>query len=148
MCAEDNVQVCQPTTPAQMFHLLRRQVLRRWPLVLSGTAVQYLTMPTLAYCFAHVWGLSGDYLIGLLLVGCVPGAMASNVLTFNARGNTSYSVSLTTTATLLSPLAVPIKAPAPKPKAMRVLKSIFRNFLVRRPAATTRSRRRSRRWSS
>lgn len=33
--AEDNYQVCQPTTPAQMFHLLRRQVLRRWrkPLV-------------------------------------------------------------------------------------------------------------------
>jgi len=33
--AEDNYQVCQPTTPAQMFHLLRRQVLRKWrkPLV-------------------------------------------------------------------------------------------------------------------
>jgi len=28
--AEDNYQVCQPTTPAQMFHLLRRQVLRPW----------------------------------------------------------------------------------------------------------------------
>jgi BASS family bile acid:Na+ symporter len=34
--------------------------------------------------------------------------MASNVLTLNAGGNTSYSVSLTTTATLLSPLAVPL----------------------------------------
>lgn len=34
-CAEDNIQVCNPTTPAQYFHLLRRQVLRRWrkPLV-------------------------------------------------------------------------------------------------------------------
>jgi len=33
--AEDNIQVCQPTTPAQMFHLLRRQVLRplRKPLI-------------------------------------------------------------------------------------------------------------------
>lgn len=30
MAAEDNFQVCQPTTPAQHFHLLRRQVLRRW----------------------------------------------------------------------------------------------------------------------
>ncbi len=28
-CAEHNIQVAQPTTPAQMFHLLRRQVLRR-----------------------------------------------------------------------------------------------------------------------
>tara|TARA_R110002049_G_scaffold2750_10_gene22461 strand:+ start:110916 stop:113726 length:2811 start_codon:yes stop_codon:yes gene_type:complete len=35
MAAEDNIQVCQPTTPAQYFHLLRRQVLRKWrkPLV-------------------------------------------------------------------------------------------------------------------
>jgi 2-oxoglutarate dehydrogenase E1 component len=29
MCAEQNIRVAQPTTPAQMFHLLRAQVLRR-----------------------------------------------------------------------------------------------------------------------
>jgi 2-oxoglutarate dehydrogenase E1 component len=36
MCAEDNMQVCNLTTPAQMFHVLRRQVLRKWrkPLVI------------------------------------------------------------------------------------------------------------------
>jgi 2-oxoglutarate dehydrogenase E1 component len=28
MAAEDNIQVCNPSTPAQFFHLLRRQVLR------------------------------------------------------------------------------------------------------------------------
>ncbi|MFN7133859.1 MAG: 2-oxoglutarate dehydrogenase E1 component, partial [Myxococcales bacterium] len=35
LCAEDNIQVCYPTTPAQIFHLLRRQVVRplRKPLV-------------------------------------------------------------------------------------------------------------------
>jgi 2-oxoglutarate dehydrogenase E1 component len=33
--AEDHIQIAQPTAPAQYFHLLRRQVLRRWrkPLV-------------------------------------------------------------------------------------------------------------------
>ena len=29
-CAEDNIQVVYPSTPAQMFHLLRRQVVRKW----------------------------------------------------------------------------------------------------------------------
>jgi len=36
LCAEDNIQVCYPTTPAQYFHVLRRQMKRpfRRPLVL------------------------------------------------------------------------------------------------------------------
>lgn len=36
LAAEDNLQVTYPTTPAQYFHLLRRQVLRRWrkPLII------------------------------------------------------------------------------------------------------------------
>lgn len=38
LCAEDNMQVCTPTTPAQIFHLLRRQVVRpiRKPLVIMS----------------------------------------------------------------------------------------------------------------
>ena len=35
LAARDNIQICQPSTAAQYFHLLRRQALRRWrkPLV-------------------------------------------------------------------------------------------------------------------
>ncbi len=38
LCSNDNMQVCYPTTPAQMFHLLRRQMLRpfRKPLVIMS----------------------------------------------------------------------------------------------------------------
>jgi BASS family bile acid:Na+ symporter len=85
-----------------------RQILRRWPTVLGGTTLQYSAMPLLAFFAGRLFGLEGSDLIGVTLVGCVPGAMASNVLTLNAGGNTSYSVSLTTSATLLSPLVVPL----------------------------------------
>src|SRR5262249_17408612 len=38
LCGNDNIQICYPTTPAQIFHLLRRQVLRpiRKPLVIMS----------------------------------------------------------------------------------------------------------------
>ncbi len=38
LCAEHNIQVCNPTTPAQIFHLLRRQMLRpyRKPLIIMS----------------------------------------------------------------------------------------------------------------
>src|SRR5262249_11976653 len=38
LSAEDNIQVCYPTTPAQFFHLLRRQVIRPWrkPLIVMS----------------------------------------------------------------------------------------------------------------
>ncbi|RYX85853.1 2-oxoglutarate dehydrogenase E1 component [bacterium] len=38
MAAEDNIQVVYPTTPAQCFHMLRRQVLRKWrkPLIVMS----------------------------------------------------------------------------------------------------------------
>ena len=82
-------------------------VARRWPWVLAGTALQYTAMPLLAYTIAQGLRLENDLFVGVIIVGCVPGAMASNVLTLLARGNVSYSLSLTTVSTLLSPLIVP-----------------------------------------
>lgn len=82
--------------------------LRRRPLmVFLGVAVQCTLMPALAWLVVWVLRLEGPLSYGVMLCGCVPGAMASNVLTMTARGNVSYSVSLTSVATLLSPVTVP-----------------------------------------
>lgn len=84
------------------------QLPKRWASVLAGTTVQYVTMPLLAWIVVRILDPDPQTAAGILIVGCVPGAMASNVLTLTARGNVSYSISLTTAATLLSPLAVPL----------------------------------------
>ena len=76
--------------------------------VLLGVVVQTTWMPFLAWITVAALSLDGDLAKGVILVGCVPGAMASNVLTMTARGNVSYSISLTTVATLLSPITVPL----------------------------------------
>ncbi|MEZ6068464.1 MAG: 2-oxoglutarate dehydrogenase E1 component [Planctomycetaceae bacterium] len=46
LAAEDNIQIAQPSTPAQHFHMLRRQVLRKWkkPLVVM-TPKSLLRLP-------------------------------------------------------------------------------------------------------
>lgn len=85
-----------------------KAVAKSWYKTLGGTAIQYISMPTLAFCIAKLFHLEGAAFIGVMMAGCVPGAMASNVLTLAARGNVSYSVSLTTAATLFSPIIVPL----------------------------------------
>lgn len=92
--------------------LLRREEVRdigrRWPAVLFGTSVQYGSMPLIAYLIGHAFAFDKATMLGVIIVGCVPGAMASNVLTMTSRGNVSYSVALTTLATMLSPITVPL----------------------------------------
>jgi BASS family bile acid:Na+ symporter len=84
-----------------------RQVVRDWRSVFAGTVIQYTATPLLAYGFGHLFGLDEAHMIGVVIVGCVPGAMASNILTLVARGNVSYSVSLTSVSTIISPIVVP-----------------------------------------
>lgn len=83
-------------------------VFKKWPTVLAGTAIQYVSMPLLAWGVVSLLKPDPEFAAGIIIVGCVPGAMASNVLTLAAKGNVSYSVSLTTAATLLSPVIVPL----------------------------------------
>ncbi len=79
---------------------------RPWWVAL-GVATQLLVMPAAAWLVVQVVPMSEELAAGVILVGCVPGAMASNVLTHTAGGSVAYSVSLTAVATLLSPVTVP-----------------------------------------
>jgi BASS family bile acid:Na+ symporter len=51
--------------------------------------------------------LPPDLLLGMVLVGAVPGAMASNVIAYLAGTDVAYSIALTSTATLLAPMLTP-----------------------------------------
>ena len=72
---------------------------------LVGLATQYSIMPLSAGAFSLLFE---DPVVrtGVVLVGCMPGAMASNLMTVLLRGELILSVTMTTLATLLSPLVI------------------------------------------
>lgn len=81
--------------------------LKRPQWVFLGNITQFTVMPALGFFAGIYLGGSNDILVGFVLVGAVPGAMASNVISYLARADVAYSVLMTTSATLLAPLLTP-----------------------------------------
>jgi BASS family bile acid:Na+ symporter len=75
--------------------------------VVEGLATQFTVMPALAFLVSRLAGFENDIALGFIIVGCAPGAMTSNVLTYLAGGDTAYSVTLTTLASILAVFITP-----------------------------------------
>lgn len=75
--------------------------------VIAGTLMVFLLMPIASFMIIKVWNFPPEVAAGIILVGACPGGVASNVMTYLAKGNLALSVTLTTLATLLSPLVTP-----------------------------------------
>ncbi len=73
-----------------------------------GLLTQFTVMPLLGAIAAYSSGLPNEIALGLIIVACAPGAMASNVVVYLAGGALAYSIALTTIATFISPLLTPV----------------------------------------
>lgn len=76
-------------------------------LVFIGSVAQFTIMPFGAFAIAYLFQLPQELAIGLILTGSAPGAMASNVMSYIAKADVAYSVSLTTVSTLACPILTP-----------------------------------------
>jgi BASS family bile acid:Na+ symporter len=84
-----------------------RRIVQRPSIVVIGTITQYSLMPLVAYAIAHAFQLDPQIAVGLILTAAAPGAMSSSVVSYIAKADLAYSVSLTTVSTLLAPVATP-----------------------------------------
>lgn len=84
-----------------------KNIAKRPVIVLIGSVAQFTLMPLGAYGLAKLFGLSPALTAGLVVAGCAPGAMSSNVMSYIAKADVAYSVSLTTVSTLLCPILTP-----------------------------------------
>jgi len=83
-------------------------IVKRPHTVFLGIFAQFLIMPSLACLIGFMLDLSVPLRLGLILAGCVPGAMASNIIAYLAKTDVAYSIAITSTATLFSPILTPV----------------------------------------
>ncbi len=92
------------------------RMLAKRPLdILIGACAQFTIMPlvafTLSWLFSQIPALSPYSVamtIGIVLVGCCPGGVSSNIMSFLCKGDVAYSVGMTCASTLLAPIMTPM----------------------------------------
>jgi len=75
--------------------------------VIIGVSAQFLIMPFVALVISRIFSFPPEIAAGIILIGCVPSGLASNVMSFIARANLALSVTITAVTTLLSPIFTP-----------------------------------------
>ncbi len=76
--------------------------------IFVGACAQFLIMPGVAYLLVHVWHLEPALALGILLVGCCPGGVSSNIMSYLCHGDVAFSVGMTCASTLLAPVMTPL----------------------------------------
>ena len=85
------------------------RILAKRPLdILIGAAAQCFIMPCVAYLLVRVFHLEPALALGILLVGCCPGGVSSNIMSYLCHGDVAFSVGMTCASTLLAPLMTPL----------------------------------------
>ena len=84
------------------------EILARRPLdILIGCVAQYTVMPFLAFTITSLLNLPTEIALGLILVGCCPGGVSSNIMSYLCKGDVAFSVGMTAISTLLAPVITP-----------------------------------------
>ena len=76
--------------------------------VIIGVIAQFTVMPLIALAIAGIFNFPPEIAAGIILIGCVPSGLASNVMSFLARANVPLAVTISAITTLLSPLITPL----------------------------------------
>lgn len=83
-------------------------IIRTPKAVIIGIMCQFTIMPLVGFTIANTFDFPVEIAAGLILIGCVPSGLASNVMAYIANANVALSVTVTAFATLLAPVMTPI----------------------------------------
>lgn len=75
--------------------------------VFIGVVSQFMIMPLIGYALALTTGFAPEIAAGIVLIGCSPSGLASNVMCYLAKANLALSLTVTAITTLLAPFITP-----------------------------------------
>jgi len=76
--------------------------------VVIGLVCQFTIMPLIGYGLATSFNFPPEVSAGIILIGCSPSGLASNVMAYIAKANVALSLTITSCATLLAPVLTPL----------------------------------------
>ncbi|HUX96958.1 MAG TPA: bile acid:sodium symporter family protein [Bacteroidales bacterium] len=75
--------------------------------VAIGVIGHYTIMPVMAFLITAVFDFPPEIAAGIILAGCVPSGLASNVMSLLANANLALAVTIGATTTILAPFVTP-----------------------------------------
>lgn len=76
--------------------------------VIIGVGSHYLIMPLVAFAISRIFNFPPEIAAGIILIGCVPSGLASNVMSYIAHANLVLAVTIGAISTLISPFVTPL----------------------------------------
>lgn len=76
--------------------------------VFLGVTSHFIIMPGIGYTLANLSGFPPEIAAGIILIGCSPNGMASNVISYLAKANLALSITITAVSTMLAPFITPL----------------------------------------
>jgi BASS family bile acid:Na+ symporter len=75
--------------------------------VIIGVGSHYIIMPLVAFAISRIFNFPPEIAAGIILIGCVPSGLASNVMSYIAHANLVLAVTIGAISTLISPFVTP-----------------------------------------
>jgi BASS family bile acid:Na+ symporter len=76
--------------------------------VMVGVTAQLGIMPLLGFVLAKWSNFPPEIAAGIVLIGCSPSGVASNVMAYLAKANLALSITITSVSTLIAPFVTPL----------------------------------------
>ncbi len=76
--------------------------------VFIGVMAQLMIMPIIGFILAKLSNFPPEIAAGIVLIGCSPSGVASNVMAYLAKANVALSITITSISTLFAPFITPL----------------------------------------